>query len=272
LLRYLRLRSLNVSRTVWSRWRDEHRGLAEAIELRERRLPLVALVESHLLARTPSEAMSERLGLSAATIDAYHDACFDVRDRLDRPDLIISTAIIGPQLGRTAQGRTDAALKLLGYLAGDDALVKLITPTRAGSGDLAGFTLSLVGGADALLEVEQYLAVLSRDAGAAGAVGHMLTQSIGRRAREKRPEPLNFVENQLKGLLDDFPWHVGPPGPDDVPCGLTIADSYAAELRDDELHRLAAGGPLSNLEEIAGLQLPPARSRPNAKPGGARDV
>lgn len=262
LVQYYRLRRHAGNRAFAAQPDEDLQAVAAAIELRECAPPLQqTLVEAYLLSGAAPRKISRRLGLPPAVIDGYHDLCFDVRSRLRHSELIIAVAILDSPSGRDSRPRRHAAIKLLAYLAGPEALVKLVSPSRAGSGDLAGWMSTLVGGVDALLDVEQYLAALASDPDSAAAAARMLEHSIVRRGRERRPESLHPLEQHLKQVLVDYPWSVGPSRPGEVPPQLAQLDQAAAELRDDELMRAARGEELENADEILGLTLPPPGRR-----------
>ena len=79
--------------------------------------------------------VARRLGVSEDIAGLYEHACFDTRDRLDRPDLVLHV-VIG--IERVFQGKwywPDVGWKLLGYLLGPAALdyaspARGITPDR----------------------------------------------------------------------------------------------------------------------------------------------
>ena len=268
LLRYYELRQHAASYYLAAEQDEDLQSVAAAIELRES-APLLqrTLVEAYLLAGATSRKISRRLGIPPAVIDAYHDLCFDIRSRLRHPDLVVAVAILGSPAGADPQPRRHAAIKLLAYLAGPQPLAKLISPSRAGSGDQAGWTSALVGGVEALLEVEQYLAALAGDADSAAVARRMLEQSIARRGRERRPESLHPLEQHLKQVLDDFRWTVGAPRPGEGPPLLAELDQSAAELSCDEPMRVASGETLDNVDEILSLRLLPPRRREEGKQG-----
>lgn len=262
LVRYYRQRRQAASCVLASQPDADLQNVAAAIELHDSAPPLQrTLVEAYLLAGAASGEISGRLGLPPAVIDAYHALCYDVRSRLQHPELMIAIAILGSPAGAGSEPRRHAAIKALAYLAGPAALVKLFSASSAGSGDLSGWTSTLVEGADALLNMAQYLAVLASDPGSSAVAQQMLHQSIARRGRERRPESLSRLEQHMKQLLEDIPWMVGPGQPGDGPPQLAELDQAGAELRDDELMRVARGEKLENAEEILNLKLPPPRRR-----------
>lgn len=79
-------------------------------------------LEARLLARQSSEEIAERLSVSATAVDAYHDAFFDVRDRLESKTYVVKK-VIGVNSGfgfgsPTLEGLT----KQVAYFAGPTVL------------------------------------------------------------------------------------------------------------------------------------------------------
>jgi hypothetical protein len=246
----------------------EFSDLMAAIELREQRHPVCPLLEAHLLAGTPPEQIAQRLGLSEAAIEAYHDCFFDVRSRLSQHDYIVYDVILADSPLLSARCDVEIAVKLIAYLQGPEALAELLQPPTSASGGVAGYTGALASAAEALADVLLYVSLLRQSAGNQAIARQMLLLSIRRRASEKRPTPLNVYEANVKAMLDGLEFHCGRPDPESVPPALAPFLDASFELHADEMTYLAQGGKLPYLDELLERKNPLQR-RPDDGAAGA---
>lgn len=246
----------------------ERSDLMAAIELREQLHPLCPLLEAHVLAGAPPKQIAQRLGLSEAAIEAYHDCFFDVRDRLSQHDYIVHDVILADGPLHSARCDVEIAVKLVAYLQGPEALAELLQPPTSASGGVAGCAGALAGAAEALADVLLYVSLLRQSAGNQAIARQMLRLSIRRRASEKRPTPLNAYEANVKAVLDSLQFRCGRPDPKDVPPGIAPYLDAPFELRADEMDHLARGGKLPYLDEMLKRGNPLSR-RPDDGAAGA---
>jgi len=131
--RYLQDRRARRDHSNYEWLTQRHPAVASAHRLFRKATPLDrAEVEARLLARESDEDIAKKCGLSAATVGAYHDLFFDVRDSLDA-EIYIYTNIIGPKaFARLTENDVDIFLRMLGYAQGplmlDAALRYFRTP------------------------------------------------------------------------------------------------------------------------------------------------
>jgi hypothetical protein len=218
-----------------------------------------------LLTDAPAVQIAARLGLAEAAINAYHDCCYDVRDRLDRPDYIIPELILADRPSRSASAGVETAIKVIAYLGGPAALEQsLLAPgARGGSGDLLAASAEAAG---SLVDVLQYVVVL-RQGDVANAVGRAsLLQNIRRRAAEQ-PAQLNAYEKNVDAFLKRVTFRCGPPEPEDYPPIVRQFMNAAVELRADQMDILMQGGELPNAAELLAKTLPLPRRPEDAGQG-----
>ena len=255
--RYLGLRRDATGPGDLIRLRSRSSALAAALEFKEGRLGIAPLLEAHLLAAAPMQLITERFGLSAAAIGAFHDLCFDVADRLVHRDIILRVVIFGGDAPQSRLRAVEQAIKLVGFLRGAAALEELLSPPLSAKGDLAGCAAALADSNDALADVMRYAALLSQSASADALSRHMLMQSVRRRAAEQPPPPLDEYQQSIRKMLDSLKILRGPPNPGDVPSSLEPFMFSAFELNAAEEFHLANGGDLPYAEKLLAAEPPP---------------
>jgi len=94
-------------------------------------------LEARLLARQSSEEIAERLSISAAAVDAYHDAFFDVRGRLKSRTYVVKKAV-GMDSGLGSRPVTlEGLTKQVAYFAGPAVLDTILPYVRVNGRELA---------------------------------------------------------------------------------------------------------------------------------------
>jgi hypothetical protein len=174
---------------------------------------LRAVVEARVLAGESDQQIASRLGTVPEAIGWYEKACFDVRDRLRRPDFIASVIRrADPRASRVdeitaARCRT---YKMLGYYGGSHVL------------DRALAMLPLTGRPSSALTVDAWLANVAQQAPALAAVTTSAADvdpakliGLWRVAAElakqsgRQGNGLTPLEQQFEELIKDIPWQLG---------------------------------------------------------------
>lgn len=284
LLRYRRCDAGSMDRELlWLQLSDLYR----AYEIYEHRHieSASASLEARILAGQAPEEIGPLMSITAETVSWYAALFFDVADQLQQRDWLMSQVLLpGLARARAAESSDDEddtraprwraafeALKLMAYLGGPAVLDSLLTgytgrhPTADGAKRwLDDFLVAQImrraavaccgldgDGADTLSLLEM-------------ALRGMALQDSPRRQAQAR----STLERHIQGMLENLPFTVGDDGEAryrDHPIGEY--DRHAAELRDEELMRVAAGEPLpASAQGIESRRLPPARGRPQGSP------
>ena len=92
----------------------------------------------------------------------------------------------------------------------------------------------------------------------------LIGQEVGASGGEEKDE-FSASLRQVKSLLDDIPWTVGSDAEKTMGgTQLYKFDKGAAELRDNEVSRVAGGEAIEGADEIQSLRMPPpTRQKPN---------
>jgi hypothetical protein len=219
-----------------------------------------AAVEARILAGEPLQDVARKAGMPLAVAGAYEALFYEVRTRLGATDFVASRLL--PPAGPGDE--VGAAVRHLGFVGGPVVLDVVIggraTAARPGRPEDVGGFLG-----------DQARIALLRDLAAAlhGAADPATLTALVRAAavalaghREDPAARRSAIEMHIQAMLDDIPWPTGADGAavvaDRCPA-LAAADTLAAELRDDEVCRLAAGGEVAGMAEVAELKLPPPR-------------
>lgn len=237
-------------------------GLATAVLLAEGvHGRLGHVVEARVLAGEPPNVIAAKAGLGVDAVRWYEHLFFDVRRFLDRPDYILHR-VVGVPDGAMSE---TSVWKIFGYLAGPVGLDLLMgAPARPCP--------------PGRLEAANYLAATARDAiharaalaARAFAAGHsgraselvrVVLRSAGIGDAEQRGTREAQLERHVKAMFEEIHWSVGREGEEAVGPVVAQFDRLAAELRDDELQKLAAGGKPPDLDSIEELRLPPPRAK-----------
>jgi hypothetical protein len=221
-------------------------------------------VEARVLAGEPTGAIALKCALPPAVVRGYESLFFDVRDRLKSRDFI-HTRVIGPALSACGASSHAVVWKLFGYVGGARVLDTVIgggPPARVIETDEQVATFFA---ADAP-------AVLAGKLAAAARVADVDPRTLAGLLRAARPasgakddRPLNNYEAQVRAMLDEIPFSVGPYDPSLLPPEHAHLDEGAYELRTSELLNLSAGQPAHIDAERAAFRFPEPRQRRTAE-------
>jgi len=217
-------------------------------------------LEARVLAGEDSKIIGGKMALDPVLVECYVEVVFDVRDFLDSPDYLLQH-VFSPCLKKGSEWTNDLVWKFLGYVGGP-ATLEAVMLGRGGSAKPTG--ASQVG--EFLVDVataavSRKLAVGALEPGdrrlAAGAV-RALTDKLLKTDPEDRSARERLFEQHVAALLNAIPWASGS---DDsqVPPEVAEFDKLPAELRDNELCRMAAGEPVQGVDMLKQLEMPPPR-------------
>jgi hypothetical protein len=238
-------------------------------------------LEARLLAGQSFETIADVMGITPGTVKWFEALFFNVADRLKRRDWITSQVLLPALKGCPPiqardpfQGQDvvkpllDGSVKMFAYFGGPHVVDVMLSGFKVGAPVTAPDDLNAWFDrqwavtirrrsvqAEMRFEINRYnvtdlFAVhakivetdRSEDAGAAGQTTH---------------------EKTLKALLDQIPFAAGDDG--GQPHRGTVLprlDAMAAELTDDEVLAIAAGHPVSDIDQDWPQALPPPRDRP----------
>ncbi len=226
------------------------------------------MIEARTLARQNRDAIAQLVAVRPEIVEAYSKLFFDVEERLDATDYIYQ-AVMGPGINRGSlrMRQFDVIWKLAGYCGGPHMLdaVRAIMPSNwADTADDVDSAIDADNrrGQRRLAKLSFVTAQpsdnLSANAFMMSYWQMMRDESTAGSAAEARSKTHANVQAMMGGLK----FSVGI---------ATEHDTHAAELRGDELVRVAFGGPKPAAEELQLVKYPdkkPAALPPAAKPAG----
>jgi hypothetical protein len=230
-------------------------GLELAFRVRYAFPRLAAALEAMVLAGEDGAEIAHHLALTAEAVGWYESVFFDVRDRLDAAGFIVHEVIAGARLLQPTDA-TGHAWRLIGFLSGPVALRRVMGTVAATNAD------ELVGcrrlGTLDLLEAKLSFAAEALPTDKLGDLVRALRVVHGLIDKADTAQLTDYEEN-LKAFFEEYSFTIGPRPASDDP--LAEFAGGAAELRAEEMLRVAAGETLENAEQIKAMQLPPPRSQ-----------
>lgn len=244
-------------------------------------------LEARILAGMTPQQIFETMGILPSAVEWYGRLFFDVAPYLKQRDWITKQVLV-PAMKRsllpppTPEGQRakdaeiarpylDGTLKLFSYFGGPNAADLMIAGMQMGK--------PLVSADDShnWLDGVWSTSVRRRSVQAAQTFNITKYNVIelfnvhGKiieldRAEDSTEKSRSTMEKQIKALMDEIPWTVGDDGArlyDGTMVGRF--DNNAAELRDDEILRLASGETASTLQDTYPDELPPPRRARAAK-------
>ena len=215
-------------------------------------------IEARILAWQSDNEIAQAHGCRTEVIGAFESLFFNVRERLNRRDFILNS-VLGLAHDHDLNNQHDGRLwKLLGYLGGPHVLDAVIS--RA-----AGATW--VHNADGVSSFFQGLAIGSMKFKAAiaalsvpvnGSTQLQLLEGFVKyieveRSTDSVGQANDQIQEHLQALLSELPFQaIGI----DNEKQMSNYDTGAAELRTDELMRVAAGLPVPGLDSLRDLRFP----------------
>lgn len=225
----------------------------------EERHPMRFAIEARLLAGQSNEEIAECFGISPDIIKYYEKIFFNVREKLNSSDYIM-TCIIGPSVQAGLSDRDyDLLWKLFGYLYGPIVLDSFIMTT---SRRYRPTTMSEVDAAladDTRSALQRKVAIVTRTF-AVNPFSQSELLNIYARFIEVEKEMggekgHDVILQNVQVMLDKLPFRTSDIG-HNVDSKLISYDSSSAELNTNELLNASLGYELSNRKEIEELKFP----------------
>lgn len=222
-------------------------------------------LEARLLARQSDEEIADRLSTMPEAVQAYEQLFFNVRDRLDNRDYIVSS-VLSPSLNYGYDlTNIELSAKFFGYFAGPQVLdfilhrydsnLRLPAATDKCQEYLDEFFRGAVARRSA--EVVNTCEITRYDVMQLFEI-HANLIAVSTKAKEEA-DNLGVVEESVDLLLKALPWTAGASRRAALEHGpLAAYQGQAGELRSREL-LAAAAGKLDGLPSLANFQVPDDR-------------
>lgn len=226
---------------------------------KEASLDFRSTLEARLLTLEPNQEIAKKTNLTEASIEAYRSAFFDLQNRRECVDYVVSD-VIGRPSEMSSEAEVEGCLKkTIGYFFGSNCLDGILYPGVAGermmprSADDAMGTL-----VQGVRRYKATLLLLQLTASNPADRRELLKEITPKVAtKEESVESLTSVERHIQAMLSELPWVTGQAARGVVPERMLEVDSYAAELESEELMRFAAGElPAEVIDEIKGVRIP----------------
>lgn len=257
----------------------------------------VLLLEARLLTRMTYREIADACNTIPDTVEWYEALFFNVRDQLKARDWITSQVLVpamtrnfglldlphhaappsaaddddddvphkpGPWADRViARPFLDASLKMFAYFGGPVLCETMIHGFQSGK---------ILNSTDNLTQfIDEHWALTLRMRSMQSARTFQVNkynvmELFATHARiievEKSEDSMDqkksTIERHVSALMDEIPWAVGEDGEETFKGTPVLAyDQAAAELRDDEIHLVAAGKAVKSTDGLEQLKLPP---------------
>ncbi len=277
----------------------ENPGLYWAFEIYQRKQDghdsKATLIEARILASQSDAEIADKLATIPEVVEWYEASFFNVRDRLAKHDWIMDE-VLYPAMNRSLEAsiakeqmhkdprRTastlanpshDATLKFFAYFGGPFAVDQFISGFQRGQRALSANEV-------ARYFDDQFKNQIRRRSAMAATTFELTQDNVmkifkvhgqlmqGEKSDDSLESKQDVLHRLVDALLKEFKFGVGKAGADLV-AGTPVEpfDKGAAELRDDELLEMAAGGHPSTIEGIEPLTMPPPRKKED--PGGRQN-
>jgi hypothetical protein len=224
------------------------------------RAPSRWAIEARILAGESNKDIADKLGTNEEIIDAYANVFFDVREKIYNTDYVVNV-VMGDAVTRGLQERHyDLLWKLLGYRGGPHALDAAINrfvdvPKPENAGGVSNFFQDV-----AINSMKYKAAIASLSIPVNTHTQLPLIDSfvkyveIEKNSDNASKSQATIVEN-IGAMLSSLPFKVGTKL-DSVAIKMLPFDDGAAELRNDEMMVIAAGGSLENQTLVEELRFP----------------
>lgn len=217
-------------------------------------------VEARLLAGESNEQIAARMATDSKVIEAYEAVFFNVRDRLDRLDYIVTVVMADAVTRGLSERQYDLLWKLFGYRGGSHVLDSVISkfspiakpdrPEDVGQ-FFQEFAVNTVKHKAALATLTVPINTHTQLALIESFVKYV---EIEKNSENSTKAHTTIVEN-IGAMLGALPFHIGTKLDSEAEKMLPY-DAGAAELRNEELMIVSAGGTLSNQQSIQDLRFP----------------
>jgi hypothetical protein len=218
------------------------------------------IVEARVLAGESDEDIAQKVGTTPEIIAAYVNVFFDVREKLENKDYIAST-VMGDAVSRGLQERQfDLLWKMLAYRGGTHVLNAVLsrgpeTKKPEGADDVGGFFQEFAVNSIKYKAALASLTVPVNTHTQLALIDSYVKYVEIERKSEDSMKAQNSIIDNIGTMLSSMPFEIGTK----VGAGdkkMLPFDKSQIELSGDEMMVIAAGGTLSNNEEIQKLEFP----------------
>lgn len=217
-------------------------------------------IEARILAGETNEEIAHKVGTAPEVIDAYARVFFDVREKLPNSDYV-TNVVMSDAVTRGLQERHyDLLWKMLGYKGGPhvlDAVISKSSPiTRPDAADgVSGFFQDFAVNTMKYKAALATLTVQINTHTQLALIDSFVKYVEIERTTENATKAHTTIVENIGAMLAALPFKVGTKLDSDTLKMLPF-DNSAAELRNDELMVLSAGGSLQNQKTIEDLHFP----------------
>jgi hypothetical protein len=227
------------------------------------------IVQARLLAGEAFASIGRKMNVRGDVIQRYAEYFFDVTSRLKCADFIWSEVLGTTSHDGTERGKHDLLLRRLGYHAGVGAVDELTHGVSARAGSEMS-TRRLEEHVAHTLTQKCLTAIEQMDPASPKAVAEMLKLyarfwEVRHSGGNETSTDIDYVKN-VKAMMEALPWSLGPRA---IPKDMLPWSDIDAELRADELLRVAAGETLENEAELRSLRLRDAEPTPTRPEHGS---
>lgn len=252
--------------------RRDFPDLTIAFELRfSKSQRLRPVIEALLLAESDATAIAGKLGLTSGTVKAFADAFYDIRHLRAYPIRILRDVIqVVDDCGRVTLD-PNKILKLIAFhqkSKGLDRVLGLCATDAAAGGDASSWMLSLLQFSARSRQMFALESLGNTPQGFAALTKLLPDDASTRKADDRTSQTV--IERHIEAMLGDLPFACGDDAKQQL-AGTVIGelDEGVAELRADELMKVAAGQDIEGLDEIRGFVFPPSRPREGKSEDGS---
>ena len=226
----------------------------------EEKAPTRWAIEARILAGESDKEIAERMGVDEDVIQAYEAVFFNVRELLLKRDYIVNVVMADAVTRGLTERQYDLLWKLFGYHGGTyvlDAVISKFSVTEkpprpeAVGAFFQEFAVNTVKHKAAIATLTIPINTHTQIALIESFVKYVEIEKNSENAGKAHS---TIVEN-IGAMMAALPFKVGTKL-DSVDAKMLPYDDSAAELTSAELMTVAAGGKLSNQQDIANLRFP----------------
>lgn len=227
---------------------------------RDDKAPMRWTIEARIMAGETNAEIAQKLGTDEDVIEAYADIFFDVRDKLQNLDYVVSV-ILADAVTRGLQERQyDLLWKMMAFQGGTHALnailSRFISISRPKSAEeVAGFFQD-----SAINSVKYKAAIATMTIPVNQHTSLALIDSFVKyveveRTTDSATKAQSSIIDNIGAMLRAMPIRIGTKL-DSRESKVLPYDDSAAELRGDEIMTVVSGGELDNADTIQQLKFP----------------
>jgi hypothetical protein len=226
----------------------------------EDRHPMRYVIEARILAGQAHNEIGELLGIPAGVITNYAKLFFDVAERLQHSDYIM-TCVLGPSVHSGLSDRDyDLLWKLFGYLYGPAVLDSFINTTsrkfRPESLNEVDTTLA----DDARSALQRKVAIVARtftvNPFSQSELLNIYARFIEVEKDTNSGKAQDVILSNISVMLDRLPWQAGDQSGVDKYPEIAHHEAGAVELRTEELMTVSVGKELTEATDVNGTKFP----------------